>query len=45
MAEAYKTSHPKLVEFLTENLMNVITFLSFLKSHPKNAEEEFTERF
>ncbi|WP_295419200.1 transposase [Sulfurovum sp.] len=33
MTVAYEISHPKLVKFLTDNLMDVITFLSFPKSH------------
>jgi transposase-like protein len=33
MAEAYEVSHPKLVTFLTDNLMDILTFLSFPKQH------------
>ncbi len=30
---AYEVSYPKLVKYLTDNLMDVLTFLSFPKAH------------
>jgi len=33
MTKAYEVSHPKLVRFLTNNLMDILTFLSFPKPH------------
>ena len=33
MATAYEVSHPKFVKFLSDNVMDILTFLAFPKSH------------
>lgn len=46
MAAAYEVSHPRLVKFLTDNLMNAITFLSFPKHHHRKIHStNVLERF
>lgn len=46
MAAAYEVSHPKLVKFLTDNLMDVLTFLAFPKSHHRKIHStNVLERF
>jgi len=46
MASAYEVSHPKLVKFLTDNLMDVLTFLAFPKSHHRKIHStNVLERF
>jgi len=46
MAAAYEVSHPKLIKFLSDNLMDVLTFLSFPKSHHRKIHStNVLERF
>jgi len=46
MAAAYEVSHPKLVKFLTDNLMDVLTFLAFPKEHHRKIHStNLLERF
>ncbi len=46
MASVYEVSHPKLVKFLTDNLMDVLTFLAFPKSHHRKIHStNILERF
>ena len=46
MAAAYEVSHPKLVKFLTDNLMDVLTFLAFPKAHHRKIHStNVLERF
>jgi len=45
-AAAHEVSHPKLVKFLSDNLMNILTFLSFPKSHHRKIHStNVLERF
>jgi len=45
-AAAYEVSHPKLVKFLSDNLMDILTFLSFPKSHHRKIHStNVLERF
>lgn len=46
MAEAYETSHPRLVKYLSDNVMDVLTFLAFPKSHHRKIHStNVLERF
>jgi len=46
LSVAYEESHPKLIEFLSENLMDTLTFLSFPKSHRRKIHStNVLERF
>ena len=46
MAEAHETSHPRLVKYLSDNVMDVLTFLSFPKSHHRKIHStNVLERF
>ncbi|BAF72884.1 IS256 family transposase [Sulfurovum sp. NBC37-1] len=46
MASAYEISHPKLIKYLTKNLMDVLTFLAFLKAHHRKIHStNVLERF
>ena len=46
MAGVYEASHPKLIKFLSDNLMDVLTFLSFPKSHHRKIHStNVLERF
>ena len=46
MAAAYETSHPRLVRYLSDNVMDVLTFLSFPKSHHRKIHStNVLERF
>ena len=46
MAGVYEVSHPKLIKFLSSNLMDVLTFLSFPKSHHRKIHStNVLERF
>ncbi|MBA1419908.1 MAG: IS256 family transposase [Epsilonproteobacteria bacterium] len=46
MAAAYEVSHPKLVKFLSDNLMDALTFLAFPKSHHRKIHStNVLERF
>ncbi|HHD78070.1 MAG TPA: IS256 family transposase, partial [Epsilonproteobacteria bacterium] len=46
LAAAYEVSHPKLVKYLTENLMDVLTFLAFPKEHHRKIHStNVLERF
>ena len=46
MAAAYEISHPKLVRFLSDNVMDILTFLSFPKSHHRKIHStNVLERF
>lgn len=46
MAAAYEETHPKLVKFLTNNLMDAITFLAFPKPHHRKIHStNVLERF
>ena len=46
MAGVYEVSHPKLIKFLSDNLMDVLTFLSFPKSHHRKIHStNVLERF
>jgi putative transposase len=46
LAAAYEVSHPKLVKYLTENLMDVLTFLAFPKVHHRKIHStNVLERF
>jgi len=45
-AAAHEVSHPKLVKFLSDNLMDILTFLSFPKSHHRKIHStNVLERF
>ncbi|MBA1420577.1 MAG: IS256 family transposase [Epsilonproteobacteria bacterium] len=46
MAAAYEVSRPKLVKFLSDNLIDVLTFLAFPKSHHRKIHStNVLERF
>jgi len=46
MAAAYEISHPKLVRFLSDNVVDILTFLSFPKSHHRKIHStNVLERF
>ncbi|WP_295422294.1 IS256 family transposase [Sulfurovum sp.] len=46
IAAAYEISHPKFVKYLTDNLMDVLTFLAFPKSHHRKIHStNVLERF
>ena len=46
MAAVYETSHPRLVKYLSNNLMDVLTFLAFPKSHHRKIHStNMLERF
>ncbi len=46
MAGVYEVSHPKLIKFLSDNLMDVLTFLSFPKPHHRKIHStNVLERF
>jgi transposase-like protein len=46
MSAAYEDSHPRLIEFLTRNLMDTLTFLAFPKSHHRKIHStNVLERF
>ena len=46
MAGVYEVSHPKLIKFLSNNLMDILTFLSFPKSHHRKIHStNVLERF
>lgn len=46
MVAAYENSHPKFVKFLSDNVMDILTFLTFPKSHHKKIHStNVLERF
>ena len=46
MAAAYEVSHPKLIRFMTDHLMDTLTFLAFPKSHHRKIHStNVLERF
>ena len=46
MAAAYEVSHPRLIRFFTDNLMDILTFLAFPKAHHRKIHStNVLERF